>query len=109
MTEYPQKTCEIDRLVTHDKLVAATLQGRKTQQRRDGIYGYPGETFQLDGISFVIKDLRRQNLGEITEEDARCEGYPSLEMYRNLILRMHKGMTWEAEHPVWVHEFARVE
>ena len=109
MTEYPQKTCEIDRLVTRQKLVAATLQGRKTQQRRDGIYGYPGETFQLDSISFIIKDLRRQNLGEMTEEDARCEGYPSLEIYRNLILSMHKGMSWEAEHPVWVHEFARVD
>ena len=109
MTEYPQKTCEIDRLVTREKLVEAVLQGRKTQQRRDGIYGYPGETFQLDGISFIIKDLRRQNLGEMTEEDAHCEGYPSLEMYRNLILRMHKGMSWEAEHPVWVHDFGRVD
>ena len=109
MTEYPPKTCEIDRLVTHDTLVAATLQGHKTQQRRDGIYGYPGETFQLDGVSFVIKDLRRQHLGEMTEEDAHCEGYPSLAMYQNLILSMHKGMSWEAEHPVWVHEFTRVE
>ena len=109
MTEYPQKTCEIDRLVTREKLVAAVLQGRKTQQRRDGIYGYPGETFLLDDTSFIIKDLRRQNLGEMTEEDAHCEGYPSLEMYRNLILRMHKGMSWEAEHPVWVHDFGRVD
>ena len=109
MTEYPDKTCEIDRLVTHDKLVAAALQGRKTQQRRNGVYGYPGENFQLDGISFIIKDLRRQNLGEMTEEDAHCEGYPSLELYRNLILKMHKGMGWDPEHPVWVHEFARVD
>jgi len=109
MTEYPEKTCEIDRLVTHARLVAAALQGHKTQQRRDGIYGYPGETFQLEGIPFVMKDLRRQNLGDITEEDAHSEGYPSLEMYRDLILRMHQGMTWEAEHRVWVHEFARAD
>ena len=109
MTEYPEKTCEIDRLVTREKLVAAALQGRKTQQRRDGIYGYPGETFQLDGVSFTIKDLRRQHLGEMTEEDAHREGYPSMEVYRNLILSMHQGMSWESEHPVWVHEFVRVD
>ena len=109
MTEYPEKTCEIDRLVTREKLVAAALQGRKTQQRRDGIYGYPGETFQLDGVSFMIQDLRRQHLGEMTEEDAQCEGHPSIEVYRNLILSMHPGMSWEAEHSVWVHEFARVD
>ena len=29
--EYPEKTCTIDRLVTHEKLVAATLAGTKTE------------------------------------------------------------------------------
>ena len=109
MTSYPDKTCEIDRLVTHEKLVAAALQGQKTQQRRDGIYGYPGETFELQGTAFVMKDLRRQNLGDMTEEDAHSEGYPNLDMYRDLILRMHPGMSWEAEHAVWVHEFSKAD
>ena len=53
MTEYPEKTCEIDRLVTREKLVAAAVQGRKTQQRRDGIYGYPGETFQPCAVEAI--------------------------------------------------------
>ena len=34
---YPDRTCSIDRLVTHPKLVAATKAGVKTQQRRDGV------------------------------------------------------------------------
>ncbi|MDP3904067.1 MAG: ASCH domain-containing protein, partial [Methylococcaceae bacterium] len=45
MTTLPPKTCSVDRLVTHPKLVAAALAGSKTQQRRDGVYGYPGEEF----------------------------------------------------------------
>lgn len=108
MTEFPERTCSIERLVTHEKLVAATLAGNKTQQRRDGVYGFPGETFALQGVQFQITDLRRQNLGEMTEQDAQSEGYPNLEMYKALILRMHPGMDWDLEHPVWVHEFARV-
>jgi len=48
MNDYPEKTCEIDRLVTHPKLVAKALRGEKTQQRRAGVYGYPGETFELE-------------------------------------------------------------
>lgn len=108
MTELPERTCSIERLVTHEKLVAATLAGNKTQQRRDGVYGFPGETFELQGVQFQITDLRRQNLGEMTEQDAQSEGYPNLEMYKALILRMHPGMDWDLEHPVWVHEFARV-
>ena len=109
MTEFPDKTCSIDRLVTHEKLVASTLEGSKTQQRRNGVYGYPGEIFELQGVSFQVTDLRRQSLGEMTEEDAQREGYPNLEMYKLLIMRMHPGMDWDLEHPVWVHEFERVE
>ena len=45
MSDFPEKTCEIDSLVTHAKLVEAAIAGRKTQQRRNGIYAYPGEAF----------------------------------------------------------------
>lgn len=106
MNTKPEKTCSIDRLVTHSKLKEAVLSGRKTQQRRDGVYGWPGETFELDGKVFVVTDLKRQRLGDMTEEEARAEGYPSLEMYKDIILKMHAGMTWNDEALVWVHSFA---
>ena len=107
MTDFPEKTCTIDRLVTHEKLVASALSGAKTQQRRAGVYGYPGESFELEGVAFVITDLRKENLGDMTEHDVQCEGYQNLEMYRNLILRMHPGMSWDEDFPVWVHEFEK--
>jgi hypothetical protein len=106
MEAYPQKTCSIERLVTHAKLVEATKAGIKTQQRRDGVYGWPGETFNLDGTTFVVTDLQRQRLGDMTDADAHAEGYPNLDVYRNIILSMHAGMTWEADSLVWVHSFA---
>ena len=107
MTDYPEKTCEIDRLVRHPKLVEAALSGKKTQQRRDGIYAYPGETFELEGVGFTVTSLERQKLGDMTDEDANAEGYPSLDMYKGLILKMHAGMTWEKDDQVWVHSFKR--
>ena len=109
MSDYPEKTCSIDRLVTHEKLVAAALNGTKTQQRRAGVYGYPGESFELEDVQFVIKDLRSETLGEMTEEDAQREGYPSLKLYLDLILRMHPGMEFDEKSPVWVHDFAKVD
>jgi len=109
MSEYPEKTCEIDRLVTHEKLVAASLAGRKIQQRRAGIYGYPGEQFVLEGTAFVITDLRRDVLKNMTEADAKREGYPTLDFYRDLILKMHPGMEWDDNQQVWVHEFKKVD
>ena len=107
MNHYPEKTCDIDRLVRHPKLVAAAISGQKTQQRRDGVYAYPGETFELEGIPFIVTALERQSLGEMSEEDARAEGYPDLDVYKDLIMKMHPGMTWDNDHLVWVHCFKR--
>jgi hypothetical protein len=41
----------------------------------------------------------------MTDVDARSEGFDDLEAYRSLIIRMHRGMTWDVEHRVWVHRF----
>jgi hypothetical protein len=106
MDTYPQKTCSIERLVTLPKLVAAAKAGIKTEQRRDGVYGWPGEEFELDGMTFVLTGLTRQRLGDMTDEQARAEGYQSLAQYKDIILKMHAGMTWNTEHLVWVHTFA---
>ncbi len=107
MTDYPEKTCEIDRLIRHPKLVEAALKGQKTQQRRDGLYAYPDETFELEGVPFVVTSVERQRLGDMTDDDARAEGYPDLAFYKKLILNMHPGMTWEEDSQVWVHAFKR--
>lgn len=104
---YPEKSCEIDRLVTHPKLVEATLAGQKTEQRRDGVYAYPGEKFELNGIEFTVTALDRKTLGDMTDADAQAEGYPSMEAYKALILRMHAGMKWNESHKVWVHKFEK--
>ena len=105
--DYPEKSCEIDRLVTHPKLVESALAGVKTQQRRDGIYAYPGETFELEGVEFTVTSLERKTLGDMADADAQAEGYPSMEAYKAIILRMHAGMKWNENHKVWVHQFSK--
>lgn len=107
MSNYPEKTCEIDRLVRHPKLVEAAKAGRKTEQRRDGVYAYPGETFELEGVAFTVTALERQSLGDMTDADAQAEGYPNMAAYRDLIQKMHPGMPWDDSHLVWVHRFER--
>ncbi|MDX8405320.1 MAG: ASCH domain-containing protein [Mariprofundus sp.] len=109
MNHYPEKTCDISSLVRHPKLVEAAIAGIKTRQGRDGVYAYPEETFELDGIAFIVTSLRRQTLGEMTDADAQAEGYPDLAAYKDLILRMHKGMTWNLDARVWVHSFRRLD
>lgn len=105
MSDYPEKTCTIDRLVRQKKLVESALAGVKTEQRRDGVYAYPGETFELKGSTFEMVSLTHEPLGNLDDEGALAEGFESLTQYRDLILRMHKGMEWDPEHLVWVHRF----
>ena len=105
MIEWPEKTCTIDRLVTNERMVTAVLNGDKVQQRRNGVYAYPGETFSLEGTEFELTRLERQRLGDMTEEDAKKEGFPDLDAYRKIILHMHHGMEWDEDHKVWMHEF----
>lgn len=107
MESFPEKTCSLDRLVTHPKSVAAAVTGVKTEQRRHGVYGWPGETFDLDGVSFVMTDLYRQRVGDMTEQQAKAEGYNDLESYQDIIVKMHAGMVWNEDGLAWVHCFTR--
>ncbi len=88
-------------------MIAASIAGIKTQQRRDGVYGYPGEQFELEGTRFVMTALERKRLADMTESDARSEGYPDLEAYKQIILSMHAGMEWDPEALVWVHHYQK--
>ena len=104
---FPEKTCEIDRLVNSPRLKKAALVGIKTQQRRDGLYAYPNEEFLIDDVVFVVTGVERKLLGDMNDADAKAEGFEDLASYKKLILSMHKGMEWHSESKVWVHSFEK--
>lgn len=105
----PPKTCEIDRLVTGAADIEKILEGKKTAVRRNGRYADVGEIMVLNGKSFRINNVYRQTLGDLTDEMANDEGYPTLEEYKNSILSLHKGMPWVPTMKVWAHEFSAVD
>ena len=101
----PPKTCSIDRLVTLEEDVKKVLTGEKTATRRNGRYADVGEMMELEGKKFVIDRVYSQSLGELTDEDAKREGFTNLEEYKQSILSIHPGMPWLPQMRVWVHEF----
>ncbi|MBS4210019.1 ASCH domain-containing protein [Bacillus sp. FJAT-50079] len=103
----PPKTCSIERLVTVSEDVEKVLSGQKTATRRNGRYADVGEVMTLQGYDFVVKRVYVQELGELTDEDAKQEGYGNVTDYKEAILAMHPGMPWVPKMKVWVHEFAR--
>lgn len=108
-TNLPPKTCTIERLVTVPADVEKVLKGQKTATRRNGRYADVGEIMTLEGQEFVVERVYSQSLGELTDEQAKQEGYQSLEEYKESILSMHPGMPWVPSMKVWVHEFQPVQ
>lgn len=102
----PTKTCSIEKLVTIPQDVKKVINGQKTATRRNGRYADIGETMKLEGHQFVVENVYSQTLGELTDDDAKQEGYENLENYKQFILSGHHGMSWDPGMKVWVHEFA---
>lgn len=105
----PPKTCSVDRLVTMPEDVEKVLAGTKTATRRNGRYADVGEIMTLQGKNFVVEKVYSQSLGELTDADAKQEGFETVEEYKQSILAYHPGMPWLPQMRVWVHEFRPVQ
>ena len=79
--------------------------GEKTAVRRSNRFGNIGDTWEVDGEIFMLENVYKQKLGEVTEENAKQEGYASLEEYKQAITSIHDGSVWNPNLEVWVHEF----
>lgn len=102
----PPKKGTIDQLITVPADIKKVLAGTKTATRRNGRYADIGEIMLLEGKSYQIDNVYQQTLGELTDSDAKREGYKNLEAYKEAILSIHPGMPWLPKMKVWVHEFS---
>lgn len=78
----------------------------KTQTRRIGSIHQAKTNFKKGSKPFAhlrIKAVREEPLGCISEDDARREGYPSVEAYKEVFKRIYKK--WDPDLPVWVVDF----
>ncbi len=107
--ELPAKTCSIERLVTMESDVKKVLEGKKTATRRNGRYADVGEIMTLEGQQYKIDRVYEQSLGELTDADAKREGFDTVDEYKESILSYHPGMPWLPHMKVWVHEFSKVD
>lgn len=106
--ELPAKTCTIERLITMESDIKKVLEGQKTATRRNGRYADVGEIMTLEGQQYKIDRVYEQSLGELTDEDAKREGFNTVDEYKESILSYHPGMPWLPHMKVWVHEFSKV-
>jgi len=100
--EWPEKY-DINKLVSIQESIDKIIKGEKTSERRNDRYADPGDEILLDGHLFVVEDVYRQQLKNVTEENAREEGYKNLEEYKKALTGIHHGVVWDQEQVVWAH------
>lgn len=98
---------ELTSLVTRLEDIEKMKKGEKTAVRRSNRFGNIGDTWEVDGEIFMLENVYKQKLGEVTEENAKQEGYASLEEYKQAITSIHDGSVWNPNLEVWVHEFKK--
>ena len=87
--------------------------GRKTATRR--IQRYPAEVgMRMRAVfpSYSIVDLHitavySQKLGDMSEDDAKREGYQCLDTFKKAWAQTHPREGWDGERNVWVIEWKK--
>jgi len=101
---------EAETLFPNSRTISAVAEGEMTQIHRGQQYAEEGDTFSIEGESFEVVDVTERTLGDMTDEDARREGSPSLEAYKERMVSAHGGnFEWDETATVYRHRVAKQE
>lgn len=101
--EWPEKY-DINKLISREDDIDKIIKGDKTSERRNDRYADAGDEIELKNHVFTVANIYPQQLKEMTEQDAKQEGFKSLDEYKKVLTSIHQGAVWEPEQVVWVHE-----
>jgi hypothetical protein len=94
-------------LLPNERVERMALDGDLTQLHRGDRYADEGDTFEIDGVRFVVTAVDERTLGDLTDADARAEGSDDLAAYRRRLEAVHDSFEWDDESPVVRHRFER--
>ncbi|WP_142860420.1 ASCH domain-containing protein [Salinigranum halophilum] len=100
-------TIDAGDLLPNERVEQMALAGTLTQLHRGDRYADEGDTFDIDGTTFVVTAVDERSLGDLTDADARAEGSEDLDAYRRRLEAVHDSFEWDDESPVVRHRFER--
>jgi hypothetical protein len=94
-------------LLPNERVEQMALSGELTQLHRGDRYADEGDTFEIDGVTFVVTAVDERTLGDLTDADARAEGSEDLAAYRRRLEAVHDSFEWDDDSAVVRHRFER--
>lgn len=101
---------DADALLPNDRVKEAVLAGNVTQLSRGGSnrYAEEGDTFEIQDTTFEVTSVEERTLGELTDADAKREGSPSLDAYKERMRTVHGGnFEWDDTSTIVSYRFER--
>ncbi|MEJ8778656.1 ASCH domain-containing protein [Pseudogracilibacillus sp. ICA-222130] len=100
--DWPEK-CPIEKLISIEEDMDKLIEGKKVSIRRNDRYADVGDTIILKGHLFEVEDVYPQFLKNMSEKNAREEGFESIESYKTALTSIHDDAVWNPEQLVWAH------
>lgn len=100
--DWPDKY-DINKLVSIEKDIDKITKGDKVSVRRNDRYADVGDDLVLNGHLFEVENVYPQFLKNVTDKNAREEGYDSLDSYKEALTSIHEAAVWDPEQLVWAH------
>lgn len=100
---------DAETLLPNERLQEMALAGEVTQIHRGQEYAAVGDTFEVDGTEFEVVEVMERQLGDLTDADARAEGSPDMEAYRERLRHAHDEFEWDENADVVRHSFERTD
>jgi hypothetical protein len=94
-------------LLPNERVERMAVGGDLTQLHRGDRYADEGDTFDVDGVRFVVTSVDERTLGDLTDADARAEGSEDLAAYRRRLEAVHDSFEWDDGARVVRHRFER--
>lgn len=99
---WPEKL-DINKLVSIKESIDKLISGEKISERRNDRYADVGDEVLLEGHLFEVVDVYPEQLKNVTNQEAKDEGFESLESYQHTLKNIHHGEVWDPELFVWAH------
>lgn len=100
--DWPEKY-DSNQLVSIEEDIHKITHGNKIAVRRNGRYADVGDDIVLNGHLFEVENVYPQFLKNVTDKNAREEGYDSLDSYKEALTSIHEAAVWDPEQLVWAH------
>lgn len=100
---WPEKY-DINKLISIQEDIDKLIRGEKSSVRRNDRYADPGDQIELSGHTFTVENVYPQKLADVTDKNAKEEGYENLDAYKKGITNIHHEAVWDSDTEVWAHE-----